>query len=167
MSILWAQKSVLAQSPHIGRRRPRGQGWRMEGWNGIFPGIFQLREDPSRSKNDRMGLHPWLGGANLNIPHCGPAPTALPLGASSGSPCPGPDADPCFAVSPPLPRSRTPAPSACSPRSPAAGPGRARTPALGPRECPTPSVGRCGVLCGCVAGRGAAKRECSSSAPPV
>ena len=137
----------------------------MEGWNGIFSGIFQLREDPSRSKDDSMGLHPRLGGAKLNIPHCGSAPAPPPLGASSGSPCPGPDPDPCLAVSPPLPRSRTPAPSACSPRSPAAGPGRARTPVPGPRECPAPSVGRRGVLCGCMAGR-EAKRVfflCSAS----
>ena len=126
-------------------KEARGQGWRMEGWNGIFPGMFQLREDPSRSKDDRMGLHPRLGGANLNISHCGPAPTPLPLGASSGSPCSGPDADPCLAVSPPLPRSRSPAPSACSPRSPAAGPGRARTPAPGPRECLSPPWA--GVVC--------------------
>lgn len=62
----------------------------MEGWNGIFPGIFQLREDPSRVKDDRMGLHPQLGGASLNIPDCDPAPTPLPLGAASVSPCPGP-----------------------------------------------------------------------------
>lgn len=63
----------------------------MEGWNGIFPGIFQLWEDPSRLKRDRWGVHPRLKGASLNIPHCGQA-LAPPLrSASSGlSPCPGP-----------------------------------------------------------------------------
>lgn len=71
-------------------KEARWQGWRAEGWNGIFPGIFQLGEDPSRVKDDRMGLHPQLGGANLNIPRCDPAPTPLSLGAASVSPCPGP-----------------------------------------------------------------------------
>ena len=62
----------------------------MEGWNGIFPGIFQLWEDPSRLKRDRWGggVHPRLEGASLNIPHCGQA-LAPPLrSASSGLPLP-------------------------------------------------------------------------------